>query len=131
MELLNIVVATMAGFGLGAVWYNVLAEPWMEAVGIPRGPDGQPEGGMDPKLLVIGFLMQLLVAGMMSHIFRSSGVTTLGAGLVGGAGVGLFLISPWIVLNNSYAMRPFKLSLIDGGYATLACAVIGLVLTLF
>ncbi|GAB4387883.1 DUF1761 domain-containing protein [Albidovulum sp.] len=131
MELINIIVATVAAFALGAVYYGRLAEPWMAAVGLPRGADGRPQGGMNPALLALGFVMQLLVAGMMSHIFRQSGIVTAGAGLVGGAGVGLFLISPWIVLNNAYAMRPFRLSLIDGGYATLACAVIGLVLALF
>lgn len=131
MELLNIIVATIGGFALGAVWYNVLAEPWMEAAGIPRGADGKPEGGMAAGLFAFGFVMQLLVAGMMSHIFRMAGIATLGGGLVSGAGVGLFFISPWIALNNAYAMRPAKLTFIDGGYATLACAVIGGILVLF
>jgi len=35
------------------------------------------------------------------------------------------------MINNAYGDRPFKLTLIDGGYATLGCAVIGAVLTLF
>ena len=46
-------------------------------------------------------------------------------------GIGLFFISPWIMINNGYGGRPFKLTLIDGGYATLGCAAIGLVLGLF
>ena len=48
-----------------------------------------------------------------------------------GLGVGLFFISPWIMINNGYAGRPFRLTLIDGGYATFGCAIIGLVLMLF
>ena len=32
---------------------------------------------------------------------------------------------------NAYAMRPFKLTLIDGGYASFGSAIIGAVLTLF
>jgi len=131
METLNVLVATLAGFALGAVWYNLLSEPWMEAAGIARGEDGKPEGGMQPTLLVFGFVMQLIVAGMMRHVFALGGIDTVGEGLVAGAGVGLFFITPWTALNNAYGGRPAKLTLIDGGYATLACAVIGVVLTLF
>ena len=72
----------------------------------------------------------IVVAGMMRHIFATSSITTVGAGLVSGLGVGLFFISPWIMINNAYAMRPFRLTLIDGGYATFGCAFIGAVLTL-
>lgn len=131
MEILNTLVATIAAFALGALWYGKLAEPWMEAVGAPRDADGNHQLEQSPKLLALGFLCQLLVAGMMRHVFASSGVDTLMNGLVSGIGIGLFFISPWIALNNLYSMRPFKLTLIDGGYATLACAVMGLVLVLF
>ncbi|WP_417523315.1 DUF1761 domain-containing protein [Marinovum sp.] len=131
MGFLSVLIAAAAGFGLGAVWYMVLAEPWMEAVGIKRGPDGKPEGGQSPVMFAITFVMLLLVAGMMRHTFVLSGVDTLGKGLVSGLGIGLFFISPWIVINNLYGSRPAKLSVIDGGYATVACALMGLVLTLF
>jgi len=67
----------------------------------------------------------------MRHVFALSGIDSPGAGIVAGIGVGLFFIAPWITLNNLYGMRPLRLSLIDGGYATLACAVMGLILTLF
>ncbi len=45
--------------------------------------------------------------------------------------MGLFIASPWIMLNNAFGGRPFRLTLIDGGYATLGCGLIGIVLTLF
>ncbi len=131
MEFLNVLAAAFGAFALGSVWYMVLAEPWMQASGVPRGPDGKPEGGMTPGIFAMSFVLQLVVAGMMRHVFALSGIDTPGAGLVAGIGVGLFFISPWIALNNLYAMRPFRLSLIDGGYATVACAAMGLILTLF
>lgn len=131
MELLSVVAATVVAFVLGAVWYGVLAEPWMQAAKIPRGADGKPQGGQSPKIFAASFVLQLFVAGMMRHVFALSGIDSPGAGLVAGIGVGLFFISPWIALNNLYGMRPPRLSLIDGGYATLACAAMGLVLSLF
>lgn len=130
MGILAVLVAAAAGFAVGAVWYSVFAEPWMADVGLKRGPDGKPEG-YGPMPFVLAGLAMLLVAGMMRHTFALSGIDTLGEGLVSGLGIGLFFISPWIMINNGYAGRPFRLTLIDGGYATVGCAVIGLVLVLF
>ncbi|MFT7595319.1 MAG: hypothetical protein ACI8R4_002647 [Paracoccaceae bacterium] len=131
MEILNVIVAAIAGFAVGAVWYMVLAEPWMQAAAIKRGADGRPEGGQTPAIFAASFVMQILVAGMMRHVFNMSGITDLTTGLVSGAGIGLFFITPWIAINNLYGMRPVKLTVIDGGYATLACAIMGVVLVLF
>ncbi len=131
MEILNTLVAAIAAFALGAVWYNVLAEPWMRAIGVPRDKDGKPQTEQTPKLFLLGFLCQLLVAGMMRHVFAQAGVAGIGAGIVSGLGIGLFFITPWIALNNLYSMRSPRLILIDGGYATLACAVMGFVLVVF
>lgn len=130
MELLSVLAAAIAAFALGAVYYGALAKPWVAAAGIATDANGRPEG-QTPATFAAAFVLQLIVVGMMRHVFTLSGIDTLGAGLVGGAGIGLFFISPWIALNNMYGMRPVKLTVIDGGYATLACTVAGLVLTLF
>ncbi|KMK65278.1 DUF1761 domain-containing protein [Puniceibacterium sp. IMCC21224] len=131
MGILSVLVAAFAGFAVGAAWYMTLANPWMAAVGIARGPDGKPQGDGSKLPFLLSAIAMILVAGMMRHIFASSGITTAGGGLLSGLGIGLFFISPWIMINNAYAMRPFRLTLIDGGYATCGCAIIGLVLTLF
>ncbi|QFT58296.1 hypothetical protein FIU94_05610 [Sulfitobacter sp. THAF37] len=131
MGYLAVIAAAAAGFAVGAVWYMLLAKPWMAAAGIKVGPDGKPEGNGSALPFVLSAVAMLLVAGMMRHIFALSGIHLPGEGLVSGLGVGLFFISPWIMINNAYAGRPLRLTLIDGGYATLGCAVIGLVLTLF
>ncbi|MDE0347749.1 MAG: DUF1761 domain-containing protein, partial [Boseongicola sp.] len=88
---------------------------------------GRPANESKTPFILAGIAM-LLVAGMMRHMFAMSGIDTLAAGLVGGLGVGLFFISPWIMINNAYGDRPFNLTLIDGGYATFGCAVIGAIL---
>ena len=130
MNLLAILVAALAGFAVGAVWYMALARPWMRAAGIPMTPEGRPDGNGSPLPFALSGVAMILVAGMMAHVFARAGIVEPGAGLVSGLGVGLFFISPWIMINNAYAMRPFRLTLIDGGYATFGCAVMGLVLAL-
>ena len=130
MGFLAVIVAAVAGFAFGAIWYMALAKPWMEAAGIKVGPDGKPEN-TSPQPYVMAALAMLIVSGMMRHTFALSGIETAGKGLISGLGVGLFFISPWIMINNGYGGRPFKLTVIDAGYATFGCAVIGFVLTLF
>ncbi len=129
MGLLSVILAAIAGFAFGAVWYMALAKPWMEAANIKTDENGRPEGDTPLPYIMAAFAM-LLVAGMMRHTFALSGIDTFGKGLMSGLGIGLFFISPWIMINNGYGGRPFKLTLIDGGYATFGCAIIGAVLTL-
>lgn len=130
MEMLNILAAAAGGWIFGAVWYMTLSKPWIAAAGIKCDANGRPEGS-SPLPFLLSALCMVLVAGMMRHVFAASGVTSLGGGLVGGLGIGAFFIAPWIMINNAYTMRPFMLTLIDGGYAVFGCAVIGTILTLF
>ena len=129
MEIISVIAAAIAGFAFGAAWYMVLSKQWVVASGIEVDENGQPANQSKTSFILAGIAM-LLVAGMMRHMFAMSGIDTLAAGLVGGLGVGLFFISPWIMINNAYGDRPFNLTLIDGGYATFGCAVIGAVLGL-
>jgi len=131
MEFLNVVAAALGAFVLGSLWYMILAEQWMQASGVPRDENGQPEGGMNLSIFGISFVLQLVVAGMMRHVFALASIDTVAKGVVAGLGIGLFFITPWIAINNLYAMRSAKLTLIDGGYATAACTVMGFVLVLF
>lgn len=131
MELVNVLVAAAAGFGVGAIWYGVLATQWMEVSGVEVGADGKPANNADPKPYIMGFLAMILVAGMMRHVFALSDIDTIGKGLISGFGIGLFLAAPWLMICYGFAGRPFKLLLIDGGYAALGSAAVGFVLTLF
>ena len=131
MGLLAVLVAAAGGFAAGAVWYMTLAKPWLAAAGFELGPDGKPtkSNGMWPFL--VAAIAMILVAGMMRHIFAMAGLDGPGQGLVAGLGIGAFFITPWVAMNYAYAARPVQLTVIDGGYSILGCAVIGLVLGLF
>jgi hypothetical protein len=128
MEILNVIAVAFVGFALGAVWYNVLSEQWIKASGVSCDPAGKPVSMQKPQIFGLSFVLIVIVAGMMRHVFVASGVDSLVNGVVSGIGIGLFFISLWIGINNLYGGKPFKLTLIDGGYATVACAVMGLVL---
>lgn len=131
MEVVNVIVAAIGAFAFGSVWYMALAKPWMAASGVPVGENGQPANSSNPMTYITGLICAILVAGMMRHVFVLSGIDTAGKGFVSGLGIGLFMAAPWLVTNYTFADRPKSLMVIDGGYATIGCAVIGLILNLF
>ncbi|MCP9482648.1 DUF1761 domain-containing protein [Shimia sp. CNT1-13L.2] len=129
MEFISVIAAAIASYVFGAVWYMALGRPWMQAAGITPDENGRPpNSGALPY--IVAFICAIFVAGMMRHVFALGGIASPGAGLIGGLGIGLFLATPWIATNYSFAGRPRALILIDGGYATIGCTLMGLVLTL-
>jgi len=131
MAYFNVIAAAAASWVFGAIWYSALRKPWLEASGIECDENGNPKGGGSPMPFVLSAICMLLVAGMMRHIFAMSGIESVAKGAYAGLGIGVFFIAPWTMINNAYGMRPFKLTLIDGGYSAIGCLLIGAVLTLF
>lgn len=131
MELISILAAAVASFMYGAVHYTVFSKAWITASGIKTGADGKPIGPTPAYLpFVVFFIAMLLVAGMMRHVFATSGITTFSGALVSGLGVGAFFVAPFTLLNNSFSNRPLMLSVIDGSFAIIACGIVGAVLVL-
>ena len=130
MEFINVLAAAAASWVFGAIWYMALAKPWVEATGISVDEDGKPTDN-NPLPFILSAICMILVAGMMRHILQMAGITEVGKSMMVGLGVGAFFIAPWIMINNAYAGRPFKLTIIDGGYAVFGCMIVGIVLALF
>lgn len=128
MGLLAVLLAAAGGFATGAVWYMVLAKPWMHAVG---KTEEEVKASQNPVTFVIAFLAALMTAGMMRHVFAMSGIESIGGGLISGLGIGAFMTAPWLMTNYAFADRPKALWVIDGGYAIAACTVIGTILGVF
>lgn len=133
MEYLAVLSAAVGSYVFGAVWYGVLAKQWQAAAGVTmdmlKGSGGPQSGAVQPY--IVTFLCTILVAGMMRHIFVTSGVDDVLKAALNGFGFGAFLAGPWIVTNYTFAMRPRALSFIDGGYAIIGSTIMGVILGLF
>ena len=127
MGFISVLIAAAAAWAFGAIWYMVLAKPWMAANDLKE----EDIDRSDKVPFIVSFVCLILVAGMMRHILAMGGIEELGKGAVTGLGLGIFVAAPWIVLNNRFSGRPNALSMIDGGYATIGCVIIGAVLTMF
>jgi hypothetical protein len=130
MNYLGILVAALAAYGFGALWYMTLAKHWVQAAGVATDDSGQPVNKGDPIPYLVAFASCLLMAAMMRYVFTQIGVTGAGQGLIGGFAIGLFLSAPWLTTCYMFAGRPNKLIFIDGGYAVGGSTLAGLVLTL-
>ncbi|GGD21176.1 DUF1761 domain-containing protein [Sinisalibacter lacisalsi] len=130
MEILSVLAAALAAWLFGAAWYMALSRPWLDAAGLERDEHGRPKDNAGPLPYILSAIAMVLVAGMMRHIIEQAQIDTVLKGIMVGGGIGLFMISPWIMINNAYVGRPFRLTLIDGGYAVFGSAIIGSILVL-
>lgn len=130
MQYIAVIVAAAVAYGFGAFWYIKMSKPWMAAAGIPMDATGRPQGNRSPLPFIIGFIAEVLVAGMMRHIFAQAQLDNLIEGIMGGFGIGAFLITPWVAMNYAFAGRPFKLTLIDAVNSIVGCTLMGIVLAI-
>ena len=126
---LAVIIATLAGFGLGTVWYMVLAKPWMHAVG--KTEADRPQGGAQVLLFAIAivalFVMALMLAGLMGHI----GDITVRGGVVSGFFVWLGFVITTMGVNHAFGGAKPMLTLIDGGYWLAVLLIQGAVIGAF
>ena len=57
MGIIAVLVAALAGYGFGTVWYMSLAKPWMAASGVEVGDDGRPTNSKDPVPYIVALIM--------------------------------------------------------------------------
>ncbi len=121
------IVATIAGFAVGAAWYTSLSRQWQAAIGKTRN---QLDAG--PVPYVIGIAVELVMAVVLAVAIRSIfGEVNVANGLLTGAVMWLGFVLPPMILNHRYQNMPWQLSLIDGGHMLAVLLVQGLVIGLF
>jgi hypothetical protein len=124
-----VMIAALAGFGLGAVWYMVLAKPWMHAVG--KTEADRPQGSAQVVLFAIAivalFIMALMLAGVMGHL----GDITIRGGVISGFFVWLGFVITTMGVNHAFSGAKPMLTLIDGGYWLAVLLIQGAVIGAF
>jgi Protein of unknown function (DUF1761) len=111
-----ILVAAVAGWIAGAVWYMALAKPWMAAVGTTReqiDAAKQRPGASLP--FVFAFAANVIMAWVLD-------------GVISGAFCWLGFVITTMLVNNSFAMRSRMLLLIDGGHWLVVLMLMGAII---
>jgi hypothetical protein len=126
-----VIVATLAGFGLGAIWYMVLSKPWLAAIGKTQAELKRGTGSAKALPFVIAivalFVMAWMLAGLMGHI----GDVTVRGGLISGAFIWFGFVLTTMSVNHAFGGARPTLTLIDGGHWLAVLLIQGAVIGAF
>ena len=117
MNVYAIVLAAIASFMFGWLWYDVLfSDAWLEACGKSRE---EVKGDTpSPTPFIISFVglvvMACVLAGILRHL--GAGQVTLGRGVITGGFMWLGFVITTMVVNNAFRGAKPSLTLIDGGH---------------
>ena len=107
-----VVVAAVAGFGFGAVYYTVLGKTWMEAVGVTEEKIKDERSAVP---FIVSFVSLLLMAAVLSWCFGHRGSEGMPSG--GAVGAAVLLWAGFIVTstatNNAFQGSKLKLTILD------------------
>jgi len=120
---LAVVLAPVAAFAVGMVWYGALfGKAWRAALGISGSEP--PKTGM-AALFGGNFVLLLASAFMLGHMFaRSPDLKDYLYFMMAGGVAGFFVI-PALWINYLYQQRNIPLALIDAGYWLAAYLAMG------
>ena len=129
---LAVLVAASVYYVGGALWYSpiLFGKSWMNLVGLTEEKlkEGQKNAW---KSYLIAAISTILISYGIARIEGYLNVITIGGGLHTGFWTWICFVVTTMATNNSFAGRPFKLVIIDGGYHLYGFVVMGVVLAVW
>ena len=128
---LAVLVAAVASFAVGALWYTVLfGKPWRKLMGI----EPMPGEKMSMVPMAYGFVLMLLMVYVLAHFavifYPTNGFTVYNA-ISLAFWVWLGFQAPLLANSVLYEKRPLKLYAINAAHQLVAIVVAAIVLSLF
>ena len=117
LNYLAVVVAAVASFLFGGVWYGVFSQQWLAA--LEKTEDEIKSAGRTMPMLfgmtiVAQLIMAWVLAGLIGHL--GEGQVTAWNGLLSGAFVWLGFVVTTMVVNHGYQGAKAGLTIIDGAH---------------
>ena len=135
MNTLAIIIAGIAGWLVGAVWYNVLAKPWVAAHGKTmedfKAQADANKGTVHAWLpfalaLLAEIMMAWVLAGIVGHL--GPGQVTIRNAVISALFVWVGFVVTTMLVNNAFSGRRYVLTAIDAGHWLAVLLVIGVVI---
>lgn len=126
LSIVGIIVAALAFFVLGGVWYTVLfGKAWRAEMGVSEEDAGTTP---NPLTFVWSILVALVIAITLARLIGESSVEYgLKIGLGVGAGVGAAILAQ----NYVYESRSVRFFAINAGYVIVGLALMGTLIGAF
>jgi len=123
---LAIVIAAVVAWLAGAGWYTSLGKVWTAAIGMTPEQMQQAKSRPGAHLpFLYTFIAQLVMAWVLAGVLGHIGALTLRGGVISGAFCWLGFVITTLVISYTFAMRDWRLLLIDGGYWLLVLVLMG------
>lgn len=128
--ILPILAAAVASWVFGAVWYGVLGTQWMAALGKRREDMVGPSGRPSPTPFILSFFAEILMAWVLYRLLPYFAGSGLLPGIAAAVTIWFGFVATTQLVNNAYALRPLRLTVIDAGHWLGVLVVQGVVLGL-
>lgn len=125
---LAIIIAALAGLGLGLIWRTVMLKPWLAARGKTK-TDIEGQGLVLP--FITTFVALLVMAWMLAGVMAHMGQVTVRGGLITSFLVWLGFVITVIGVSHAFTGAKPLLTLIDGGYWLAGLLIMGAVIGAF
>jgi hypothetical protein len=129
LNYLAIVIAAVAAWLAGAVWYIALGRIWTKALGLTVEEMHERRNRPGAYLpFLYTFIAELVMAWVLAGVLGHIGALTLRGGVISGAFCWLGFVITTLVANYSFAMRGWRLVLIDGGHWLVVLLLMGAII---
>lgn len=126
MNLVAIVVAAIAQFIIGWIWYGPLfGKTWMSMMGMSQ--QSMSREGMG-KTMILSFVGSLVTAAVLSMLVGWMGAKTLNAGIAAGFWAWLGFVATVTLSAVLYAKMSWNLYILNNAYYLVSLAVMGAIL---
>jgi hypothetical protein len=125
---LAILVSIVANMIIGATWYGVFAEPWLEGIGKTREEVQQEQS---PRAYAVAVLNSLFMAFVLANVLRWAGAVSLVDGLLVAFFMWLGFTGFTFAANHAFEFRGLKLWLVNSVIYLVGLLVMGAILTLW
>lgn len=138
VNLLAVLVAAIAAFAAGFVWYTMLFQkPWAKEMGynmeeMKNDKKAQAEAG---KSYMISGLLGLVTAYMLAHVMQLSqnsfNYSPITSGVTSAISMWIGFVGPVQALDSIFGKTSWKLWMINSSYQLVSLIVMGIVIGLF
>jgi len=128
---LAILIAALAFFALGAIWYSFLfRNSWIKFSGIDIEDPNAKKGVA--SIMVTSFLLTIIcILGIALFLSKANMPLSWMSGVKVGAVAGVCFCATAISNSYLYEKRPLGLHLINSGYNVVGCIIAGIILAVW
>jgi hypothetical protein len=129
---LAILAAAVVAWLAGAIYYTVLAKPWVAAQGLTveqhKAMIAAKSGIAKFAPFILAFAAEVIMAWVLAGMVGHLGAVTIRSAVISGLFVWAGFVATTILVNNAFAGRRYTLTLIDAGHWLVVVVLMGIVI---